>query len=208
MVYLVAGICILNVVLWIAFAVRFRKIFSTDEIVSKTKTEVEKVLRDMQRQTSYNIDLLNGTIDRLRIINAEAEKKIDQLNKKLALVNSDMNAKQGATQIRDTIRQSVRPAVKPTDVYQVNKPALKDLFEEPQVPVKDEVILTREGAAYREVPVISTRILEEKKASGVSRKDSSEKVLELYNQGYSVDDIVKELKLSVTEVQFIIDMAQ
>ena len=90
MVYLVGGICVLNVILWIVFFVKFNRRFSTKKIVDQTRTEINELLKDLQRNTAGSIDLINSSIERLKRINAEADQKINQLNKKLELINSDI----------------------------------------------------------------------------------------------------------------------
>ncbi len=76
----------------------------------------------------------------------------------------------------------------------------------------DRVTLTQDGAAYKEVPLIHTKNLDEKPASNnyvnIESKTLTlaDKVGELFAQSYPVEQIAKLLNCSVTEVQTIIDL--
>ena len=72
--------------------------------------------------------------------------------------------------------------------------------------VKDDVVLTPDGAALREVPVITAKVLDELGFGNRKEKSLNEKVIELYQAGNSVSEIAAELSVSTTEVQFIIDL--
>jgi DNA-binding NarL/FixJ family response regulator len=79
-------------------------------------------------------------------------------------------------------------------------------------------VVTQDGAAYKEVPLIITKVYDDKlglvknqqeaKAvqSQLSDRSLAEKVEKLFNQGMQIDDIAAELSCSTSEVQFIIDM--
>ncbi len=72
--------------------------------------------------------------------------------------------------------------------------------------------LTQDGAAYKEVPLIHTKNLDEKPTSNnyinieSKSRTLADKVGELFAQSYPVEQIAKLLNCSVTEVQTIIDL--
>ena len=71
----------------------------------------------------------------------------------------------------------------------------------------DVTKVTDEGAAYKEVPLIITKIYDDQvNEKKKSNKQIDEKVEKLFRQGMNVDDIAAELSCSIAEVQFIIDM--
>lgn len=78
--------------------------------------------------------------------------------------------------------------------------------------LKDETKVTPEGAAYKEVPLIITKVYDDKQSSGETLTKSqksaqiNEKVEKLFRQGMSADDIASELSCSISEVQLIIDL--
>ena len=83
-----------------------------------------------------------------------------------------------------------------------------DLFSQESESVfiqnKDEVFVRSDGAAYKEIPLVVTKIIDEVPRN--KNKDLRQNVIDLYNQGYSIEQITMELSCSVTEVQLIIDM--
>ena len=78
--------------------------------------------------------------------------------------------------------------------------------EEPEPILKDETIVTPEGAAYKEVPLIITKVYDDKAETQKSNRTLKENVERLFQQGMQIDDIAAELSCSTSEVQFIIDM--
>ena len=71
----------------------------------------------------------------------------------------------------------------------------------------DVTKVTDDGAAYKEVPLIITKIYDDQvNEKKKSNKQIDEKVEKLFRQGMNVDDIAAELSCSIAEVQFIIDM--
>ena len=188
MVYLVGGICVLNVILWIVFFVKFNRRFSTKKIVDQTRTEINELLKDLQRNTAGSIDLINSSIERLKRINAEADQKINQLNKKLELINSDISIKKGAEQLHNQINSTIKktqnkgyPPVNSSLSYEVKKSPQGELFSDEReevLEVKDDVVLTPDGAALREVPVITAKVLDELGFGNRKEKSLNEKVIE------------------------------
>ena len=222
LIYLDIGLCIINIALLIVFIVVFKKRFSTKNVIDKTRAEMDQLIKELQKNTVYHIDLMNSSCDRLKALNAETEKKIEQMNKKLQLIYSESQSIEGARQIHENARQAtkkkssdtyspevngVKSYVNPEAVFKVNVPKQKDLFDQ-ALEVKDEVVLTQDGAAYREVPLIATKIVDEKPSVPVrkSRAKKSEQVMELFNSGYSIKEITQKLNLSEIEVQLILDM--
>ena len=73
--------------------------------------------------------------------------------------------------------------------------------------LKDETKVTAEGAAYKEVPLIITKVYDDNASVNVNSENSlSTKVSRMYANGMTVEEIALELDCSTSEVQFIIDM--
>ena len=79
---------------------------------------------------------------------------------------------------------------------------------------RDETVLTVNGAAYKEVPLIVTKVYDEKPAQykpqftapKTQSQTLKDKVEKLFRQGMQIEDIAMELSCPSSEVQFIIDM--
>lgn len=105
--------------------------------------------------------------------------------------------------------------IDPNASFQVTAAKQGSLFDDEPAPViqesllKDETTVTSEGAAYKEVPLIVTKVFDEKPVINKTEKQGkqlNENIRKLFNQGYQVEEIAKKLSCSITEVQFIIDM--
>ena len=214
--------------MWIVFGLKFKKIFSPDGMLDKARNGMNGLLRSMQKNTVDNINLVNETIQKLKQTQIEAERKVELLNKKLELLQNEVNMKQfnqavvqATKQTKPKSPQNKTAAVDPNAAYEVKAPAQNDLFESYRenlttiIQPKDETVVTETGAAYKEVPVFSTKVIDENMVANVfaqdipkvtPKKSIEERVLYLFNNGYSVADISRELSVSEVEVQFIIDL--
>ena len=76
-------------------------------------------------------------------------------------------------------------------------------------PPVEEVNVRDDGAAYKQVPLIVTKVYEDKPIGEKenSSKTLNKKVAKLYEQGLQVEEIAAELNCSISEVQFIIDLS-
>lgn len=244
MIYLMIFICIINIILWIVFLARFKKLFSTDSIIENTREELNLLLKDLDRAADRDIQLAEESSKRLKAAVEDAEKKMDlfieasnrlkgmiseadKINKISNQNNSlfqDFNKiSQKKTvqkkQVNSYIKNSTSKkttSVDPEAVYEVSKSNQGDLFGN----IDDSVILnlnnqetkvTEDGAAFKEVPLIITKVLDDEKVAAktaVEEKQLSleKKVNNLFNEGFSVEEIASKLSCSITEVQFIIDM--
>lgn len=244
MIYLMIFICIINIILWIVFLARFKKLFSTDSIIENTREELNLLLKDLDRAADRDIQLAEESSKRLKAAVEDAEKKMDlfieasnrlkgmiseadKINKISNQNNSlfqDFNKiSQKKTvqkkQVNSYIKNSTskkNTSVDPEAVYEVSKSSQGDLFGN----IDDSVILnlnnqetkvTEDGAAFKEVPLIITKVLDDEKVAAktaVEEKQLSleKKVNNLFNEGFSVEEIASKLSCSITEVQFIIDM--
>lgn len=107
--------------------------------------------------------------------------------------------------------------INPDASYEITKPQQSSLFDTEEEtpdnnPILDDVTnVMPDGAAYKHVPLIITKVLDEEpvqqiKAAVTNKKEFSEQVMDLFNKGLQVDQIANELSCSITEVQFVIDM--
>ncbi|MCH5294624.1 MAG: hypothetical protein J1F14_01810 [Treponema sp.] len=78
-----------NITMWIVFAFRFKKIFSTDDIMRRTRDELNSLLTEMNRNAERNVSLINERIKELRAVSAEAEREITKLRGELKKVEAE-----------------------------------------------------------------------------------------------------------------------
>ncbi len=242
MAILVACICIINIILWVIFLVRFKKLFSTDKIINTTTEKMNKLVMEIDKATERNIFLTDASEKKIQKLLDEADKNMElfkEANKRLRDMISEAEKVSKRSEIRspiyEPVREVIREEIKPQpktervvkkniDAYLQNSRKVidsestfkvvdsvqQDLFDENKTDITDTVTtITEDGAAYKEVPLIITRVYDEKPVPKENKKKNLTKaVQELYNNGLTVQQIANELSCSITEVQLIIDMCE
>ena len=227
--YIAIILSVINIILMIIFLVRFKKLFSTDGIIEKTKAQMNKVIMDINNNANRDIELINETSRRIKALMNEADKKMDQFRQASDLLRNVIAEAEAAAKKngRKTVYvQNERlagitpvgkpnPYVNPSAVYAAQ--TQQSLFDEESentlaqqalLANSDEINVREDGAAYKQVPLIVTKVYEDKPAGeeDKSSKSINKKVEKLYEQGLSVEEIATELSCSISEVQFIIDL--
>ena len=226
--YIALFISLVSLILMIIILVRFKKLFSTDSIIEKTKSQMNRVITDVNANANRDMELINESSRRLRALLNEADKKMETFREATQLLHNTI-AEAEKTGRTHHSANSTRPAIDPDASYRVRSvpqtPGVQQsLFdevekeEEKKSILKDETIVTKTGEAYKEVPVINTTTYDEKIGlikrqkealelqSQNSDRSLKEKVERLFNQGMQINDIAQELSCPASEVQFIIDM--
>lgn len=223
----------ISIVLMLIILVRFKKLFSTDSIIDTTKNKMNQIIIDVNNNTKRDLELINEATrrtsefmneankkmkefheatQRLREMIAEAEKLGAKKSNRVVYVEND---KLGGIKPVGQIKQSFSKSyINPDDSFSVTKKidenGQQSLFEQEETSVlKDETKVTKDGAAYKEVPLIITKVYDEKMID--KQKSPSflnTKIEKLFNSGMQIEDIASELSCSISEVQFIIDMLQ
>lgn len=226
--YIALFISLVSLILMIIILVRFKKLFSTDSIIEKTKAQMNRVITDVNANANRDMELINESSRRLRALLNEADKKMETFREATQLLHNTIAEAEKTGRTNHSVT-STRPAIDPDASYRVRSvpqiPGVQQsLFdevekeEEKKSILKDETIVTKTGEAYKEVPVINTTTYDEKiglikrqkEALELQSKNSDrslkEKVERLFNQGMQINDIAQELSCPASEVQFIIDM--
>ncbi len=86
MAVLIILLCVFNLVMWLLAIVRFRKIFSTDDIVEKTRQELNNMMMEINRNAERNVTLLEDRIQKLKDIIADTDKHIELLKGEIQTV--------------------------------------------------------------------------------------------------------------------------
>lgn len=231
--YIALFIALVSLILMIVILLRFKKLFSTDAIIEKTKSQMNRVIMDVNNNANRDLELINESSRRLRALLNEADKKMESFREATQLLRDTIAEAEKAgkgravktafvenerfAEIKPVGQKTKKnPYIDPDASYKVNKNASVQqgsLFDEPEEKsiLKDETVITPDGAAYKEVPLIVTKVYDDSKdavKNQTSNSNSSlkEKVEKLFNQGMQVDDIAQELSCPASEVQFIIDM--
>lgn len=225
--YIAIFLSSISIILMIVILVRFKKLFSTEQIVEATKAQMNRVIKDVNNNANRDIELINESNKRTRALLNDADHKMEQFRQASELLRETIAEAEKITSrhggktvyMKNTYRKPAtvtekksrpNPYINPNDAYEIKKDdsqrSLFDEVEEDDI-LKDETKITSDGAAYKEVPLIITKIYDDQTPEQKkSNKSLNEKVEKLFRQGMNVEDIAAELSCSIGEVQFIIDM--
>ena len=79
---------LITIVLLLVFLIRFKKIFSIDNIIVKTNTYIDKMIKDINGQANRDLDLINESSRRLRALLNETEHKMEQFREASRLLQN------------------------------------------------------------------------------------------------------------------------
>lgn len=258
MLYLIISICIINVIFWIIFLVKFKKLFSTESIIEKTREQLNQLVKEIDKAADRDIYLAEETSKRLKAAVNDAEMKMqlfteaserlrgmigeaDKINKLSNQSNSlfqDFNKIKKSSSMNSKTSKKSQPLPDPDAAYGVVSSEQKDLFDDVNEGVtvtlsSQETKITEDGAAFKEIPLIITKVLDEEKTvqkpssntyapppgyipnapkpvevtpAAKEKSTLASRVKKLLLDGYAVDEIASKLSCSITEVEFIIEM--
>ena len=196
---------------------KFKSLFTTDDIVEKTKQKINQIVGDVNQNAQRDIDLINHCQRQMRTLLKESEEKMQEFQ-------------QATNLLRDMLAEIDRQGVNKNIQYtQKNNANYNNSLNNQNVNVQNNVqndffsnsrdVYTTKNDVYtrplhkpniksvenrNEQPDLFSQQIEPKSNKKVS--NLNQKVEMLYNQGYTVEQIASELSCSVTEVQLIIDM--
>ncbi len=220
MTFFVISVLFVNIILWAIMLVRFKRLFSTDKIIEKTEQKLNHLIKEIDMAADRDTYLARETSKRIKNQIEEAESKMELFKEATSRLR-DMIAE--ADKINKGQKYTIQPAIDPESAYEINvsnkKPEQGNLFEQNNDTYSDlrnkksiqknETIVTSDGAAIQEVPLIITKVYDDqpnKMTEAEKKKNLSLNVRRLFSEGMSADEISKKLNCSITEVQFIIDL--
>lgn len=187
-------LCLINLGLWVIFFIKFKKLFSTDDVIQKTRDQYDLLLSDINRNALQNIDLIQMKIDELQELIEIADRRLSTIEKEQEFVNRKTHLNSGKTQ-RSTQRKNNKEENIAADVVSQNQAFELD-FDLKKV--KRKVNKTDRQEDLPNIYVSSNPIQ--------MQKSFQDQVERLYDLGYSIDQIAHELNKSTTEVELIVEM--
>lgn len=230
LVYIAIILSFISITLSIIAIIHFNKKCSSENISNEIASHVEKFINTINRNAHMDLELINDSTKRIKALINEADIKMDNFREASNMLRNmiaeveKINKKSGTapvyieTKKLDNIypvgyEKNESKKIDPNASYSVNKLPVQQasLFDEPETEVsksilKDETNVMPDGTAYKEVPLIITKVFDDKKVNTSSNKEIKEKVEKLFRQGMQSDEIAKELSCPLFEVEFIIDM--
>ena len=210
--------------MWIVFAFKFKKIFSTEETVEEVRKNINELEKALYQNFTKVMDLAEEKIKKLRSFSAEAERRIQEYK---LIVSEEAEAA-----FTETIEKTVtrgrgktskkekehigqaelpllnqggsakRPAVSPYAAsYEKNKGDSVFAISE-----KARKELSRPESSVKKVPIVQPEIYMTDKPIE-SKKSFRTKVKELKAKGLDDEEIAAMLKRSIQEVRFSLEIS-
>lgn len=204
MIFFVISVLIINLILWAVFLIRFKRLFSTDQIIEKTEQKVNHFIKEIDMAADRDTYLAKETTKRIQNMLDDADRKME-LFKEATNRLRDMIAE--ADKINKGQKYSFKPVVESDSAYEINiknsKPEQGNLFE------NNENVETQDRGNSHEIPLIITKVVDNqphKLTDEEKKKKMPELVRKMFREGVPAEEIAANLNCSITEVQFIIDM--
>lgn len=217
-VFVIAVMCLINLILWLVFFLKFKKLFTTDDEIQKTRQQYELLINDINQNTLSNINLIDGKIEELNSLIEIADRRLATINSEESFIKNKTDTLNNSvlTQAKQTKATRTKTASKQNNfasdvidqdaAFEVNVNVKKARDKSARKSSTKQIhTIDSEGNAYGEVPVISPKIYMSENPIQTKRAINSQ-IAKLYNAGYTVEQISKQINKSTTEVQFIIDM--
>lgn len=225
-------LCVLNILFWLVFLNKFKKLFSTEDIVSRTKMQVSKLIEDVNRITSRDIDLIESKIKQLRAAAADAERKIavarseierqEKLSVYSSIVNNDDKRFVSKPLKNDVEYSRLSDGLNSQNSYSLTDEGIQiaksnykgELFPDNgsdadahfvSSQTGTKFMVSNDGASVASIPKIGGNVIFSDNPVK-PKKTLNEQIHELSEKGYTVEMIAKDLNLTTTEVQFSLDM--
>ena len=187
-------ILVVNVCLWIFFYIKFRHEFSSTKILENIRLEVDKLLKEIQRETENTVLLAEASTKGLKQL-------IDETDKRISIAEGEIKKRKHEKQVLSKLHAEENVPVKKTQVQK--KLEAYELIASP-APASDtppEVEVAVEPELFNQEPQFSVAPEPVK-----IKKSVKDKIIEMYKQDFTTQYIAKELGISVSEVDFLINM--
>jgi len=197
MTFFVISVLTLNIILWLVFLIRFKKLFNTDDIVNKTQKKIEHLVREIDNAADRDTYLARESTKRI-------QKLLDDADVKMGLF------KEATQRLRDMIAEADKVNRGQVIKTKITTPEQQSLFDNNYTESpKKNLTPSPSPSPEQEAPLIITKVYDDKPKKMTPeeiRKNLNSIVIKKFNEGQSADEIAANLNCSITEVQFIIDM--
>ncbi|MGP1457794.1 MAG: hypothetical protein ACTTKL_00560 [Treponema sp.] len=227
---------VLNILLWLLFLRNFKKLFTTDDVIEKAKSEINRIVIDLNANAERNISLIDDRMNRLRALVADAEKKIKLLDDTIAKNNAlsgfrakvEQSAEANAafsnaaaryaaeTYSRNAIAAQNKAASSAAVMLPQEAAAREQntLFDESvSTPPENtfaapETFSSAEGArGYSNSAAELPHIsVSETPFNRPAKPDLKDSIVSLFDINYSIEEIAAKLNCSTTEVTFALSL--
>ena len=156
--------------------IRFKRLFSTDKIIEKTREIMDNMLMDLNRNAERNVGLVNDSIKMLKDVQEETLQVQQEAERRIALLNGEIEATKKSLEFESRISASADPEY-PSD--------LAEKKEEKSASAKSRRSETKKPVSTRKSP--------EKPVGRTRSKPASSGIDPLFQTNAVVDSPASEL---------------
>lgn len=128
-VFIAAFFCVLNISLWITFFIKFRKLFSTEDIIASTREEMNNMISDINHNAGRNIELIEDRIRQLKMIAADADRRIETARRELENQKANLSYQQKMNSALNAHSQNINVSPSQSALKSQN---MADMYSQPQ----------------------------------------------------------------------------
>ena len=88
-VYFSAPIMIIIIILWLFFYYKFKKTYSPEKVLKSIRRELDKLFKDIVREAEEDVTIIEGRINGLKALIAEADERILRAENEVAKRNRE-----------------------------------------------------------------------------------------------------------------------
>lgn len=191
-------ILIVNVILWLFFFVKYKRVFSPENILHSISEEVDKLLIEIDKTADRDLSLLEDKKNSLKALIDEADKRIQ-----LAISEEHKAelSQKGTRRINAATKKaaSAYQRAKPQPAENTNAEELTYRPEEHQKTVEPSVSVS---SVQTELPfevTVSEDFVQ-------TEKTLQQKVIELWQKNLDTEFIAEKLNVTHEAVQMIVDL--
>lgn len=197
----------INVILWLFFYIRYKKIFSPENILHSIRDEVDKLLIEIDKSADMDLTLIEERTNNLRAM-------IDEADKRIQLAISEEHKAEMGQKGNKKINAETRKAL---TAYQKAKPRPAENTNADELTYKPEEHIAQSAVEpvepvihqHQTASVAQTELPFELSVSQdfvQNEKTFQQQVIDLWRQGLDTEFIAEKLKVSYDEVQMIVDI--
>lgn len=208
---------VLNLVLWLIFLFKFKTYFSTEDIIKKTRNQVDNIIRSVNANADINKQNLDKKIQEIRAVTAEAERKIVLLRNEMTLMQKTASFRDQMNQLSETSKKNSREKSRSlggknknnatyAGRYGVDSQGQGDLFLTDkavnELNLPDKVSGRDDGdvSSLHRIPVMTPSVYLSENPIGVE-EDFNSAVKKMVEQGMSPEEISTKTGRTVQEIE-------
>ncbi len=212
--------------MWIVFGIKFKKVFSTEKIIQRTRDSLNGMLIEINRNAERNITLIDERISKLKAVSSEADRHVLAMEKELEKMRNSIVVQKYLDDTTPSIKiedQVHEEAIAERNSYYHKNSAMNYIKEQKSaqkrkidssVKAPDEVIY-KPSLEFQKIKEEEKRASLEKKIPEfitsanpvVPKKSVNFMIKELYDRGETPESIAISLGISVQEVNFSLEFS-